>query len=528
MSLMQGPAGHRKRTSSAVNQDEKQPGGRQPLAHEEESALLDALFESAPVGIGFWDTELRFRRLNRQLAEINGLSPEAHIGRRPDELLPGLDGLDAILARWQEVIATGEPWTDVEVHGHTHAASPKPRTWLESFFPVHINGETIGLGAVVQDITRRKEAERALQTSDRHKDEFLAVLSHELRNPLAPMRMALELLKRGGAHDPEIVDEMLPMMDRQLTHLTRLVDDLLQLSRIKQGTLQLEKARFDVREAVRAAVEQARPLIAERNHELTVQLPGSELLVDGDSERLTEVLANLLSNAAKYTESGGAIGIRTNVEQDQIVIRVKDSGQGIPAEHVESIFQLFGRLPDQALRDGGSGLGIGLAISRQLIEMHEGTLSVESGGLRQGSEFIVRLPKAGEESVAADKRREVAEDGPVRRVLVVDDNTDFAVSLRMVLESKGHLVEMAHDGQSALDRLSQFEAEVVLLDIGMPGMSGLEVGRRMRRLADGRAIRIIAVTGWGQPEDRRRTAEAGFDAHLTKPIDLAQLCDIVR
>lgn len=512
-----------------MSEDEKQTDGLEPLPYAESSALLDALFDCAPVGIGFWDTELRFRRLNAELAEINGLPAEAHIGRRPDELLPGLEGLDGILERWQEVIATGEPWTDVEIHGRTRSPSAEPRTWLESFFPVKLHGSTIGLGAVVQDITRRKQAERALQEVDRRKDEFLAILSHELRNPLAPLRMGLELLKRGAAEEPGLLDEMLPMMDRQLTHLTRLVDDLLQVSRIKQGSLQLEIGRMDLREPVRAAVEQVSPLIAARNHELTVQLPDYELLVDGDFERLTQVVANLLGNAAKYTEPGGTIRISAALEENQAVIRVDDSGRGIPSEHVESIFQLFGRSPDHGPKGDGGGLGIGLTISRQLIEMHGGTLSAESGGLGQGSEFIVRLPKAGGETpVPGSGRRNVAEAGPVRRVLVVDDNIDFAESLRMMLELKDHLVEVAHDGPAALERLPSFKPEVVLLDVGLPGMSGLEVARRIRALADTGAIRIVAITGWSQEEDRRKTAGAGFDAHLTKPVDSAQLFAVME
>jgi CheY-like chemotaxis protein len=313
-------------------------------------------------------------------------------------------------------------------------------------------------------------------------------------------------------------------MRRQIDHLTRLVNDLLDVSRISRGHAELQRAGLDLRESIEDAVEQSRPLIAARGHTLTVELGETPLRTDGDFQRLTQVFGNLLSNAAKYSQPGGEITVRAVQEDDVALVFVKDKGFGIPTARVKEVFEMFSQVPEHRSMVGGGGLGIGLALCRQLVGLHGGSIEARSEGLGLGSEFIVRLPldaAAGAEGeTPADAR---AKDVPRRRVLVVDDNADAAATLRMMLEVQGHDACAAYTGPAALEALEQFDAEVVLLDLGMPQMDGFEVARRIRATPRGGEILLVALTGWGQPEDRRRTAEAGFDEHLTKPVDAARL-----
>jgi signal transduction histidine kinase/CheY-like chemotaxis protein len=381
------------------------------------------------------------------------------------------------------------------------------------------------LARLAADLMERAKTDQALREIDRRKNEFLAVLSHELRNPLAPITTGLELLRRRD-NTPELIDGIHSMMSRQVSHLTRLVNDLLDLSRITRGTIELKRAPLELRVVIEAAIELAKPLIDQRGHELVVEHATRSLPVDGDRERLTQVLSNVLSNAAKYTEPGGKIQLRVSAEASKAVIQIRDSGLGIPVGKLEQVFEMFTQVPEHRARSGGDGLGVGLALSRRLIELHGGSISATSGGLGCGSEFLVRLPLASASGVADGN---VSERSTVpaadRKVLIIEDNMDAANALRVALESFGHTVQIAHDAASGLVKLQEFVPEVLLLDIGLPGMDGYEAARRVRSMPRGKEILIIAVTGWGQKSDRESSRQAGFDAHLTKPVTLDELKD---
>jgi len=368
---------------------------------------------------------------------------------------------------------------------------------------------------------RLEEARHELWESDRAKDEFLAILGHELRNPLAPLSTALQLLKQ-AEKKPELLRNLRLMMDRQLSHLLRLVDDLLDVSRIRRGEIQLRSSPVDLRVVIEVALEQTEALIAERQHELVEQHSDEHLSVIGDLDRLTQVVANLLSNAAKYTSPGGTITLRSEVDDGFVVVRVRDTGFGVPPEQAESIFELFRQVPDHRSRTGGGGLGVGLALSKRLVEMHGGTIRVESEGLHRGSEFIVRLPVSRSERVEAALEGQEA-PVPSRNVLVVDDNVDAADSLCMLLEQMGHDAEAVYDGPTALGRIGQVGPEIVFLDVGMPGMNGVEVARHIRAMPKGDHVLVVALTGWSPSKLGSAARSADFDGYLVKPVALAEL-----
>ena len=373
------------------------------------------------------------------------------------------------------------------------------------------------LGAA-SDITARKEAEHALREADRRKDEFLATLSHELRNPLAPLRNGLHIMRlHDGPPDPRVRD----IMERQLNHLVRLVDDLLEMSRITRGQLELRRERVELATIVRNAVETSHPLVQAGGHRLDVSLPGEALWLDGDPVRLTQVLGNLLNNAAKYTGDGGTIVVSARRDGGAAVISVRDSGYGIRADNLERIFQMFSREGHAGPRSQG-GLGIGLTLARRLIEMHDGTVEARSEGEGRGSEFIVRLPLAGASAPAA--RAEAPQVRlPAIRLLIVDDNEDAGATLGMLLETIGAEVDVATDGASALEIFAARDHAAILLDLGMPEMDGYEVAHALRTRFPERHPRLIALTGRGQPEDRRKAQDAGFHHHLVKPASLDAL-----
>ncbi|MES3003134.1 MAG: ATP-binding protein [Pseudomonadota bacterium] len=351
-----------------------------------------------------------------------------------------------------------------------------------------------------------------LREADRRKDEFIATLSHELRNPLAPLRNALHLIRLQGGAQP-----VHTMMERQVNHLVRLVDDLLEVSRINRGTFELRRERVELAAIVRNAVETSDPLLREAGHTLTVNLPTEPLWLDGDPVRLGQVVSNLLNNAARYTERGGEVTFNARVEDGQAVIGVRDTGRGFDPATAAMMFEMFSR------GDGSTGLGVGLALARSLVEMHGGTIRADSAGVGRGAEFTVKLPlaDAASQSPAPDAHDEAA-IGSIR-ILVVDDNADAAESLQTLLELLGAQAKVAHDGQGAIDLFGAYEPDVVLLDIGMPGMDGYQVARVLRQLDPHRRTTIIALTGWGQEEDRERTRAAGFDHHMVKPVDVDAL-----
>jgi PAS domain S-box-containing protein len=393
------------------------------------------------------------------------------------------------------------------------------------------DGDVVAVAGTTRDITERQAVEQAVRVqaarladSDRAKDEFLATLSHELRNPLAPLRNSIELLRRlgdGGQGTPAIH----AMMERQVNHLVRLVDDLLEVSRISRGTFSLRTERVELADVVRNALETTDALIKGARHDLRVELPEERLWVDGDQVRLAQILANLLNNAANYTEEGGHIVLRAWRDGDSAAISVRDDGLGIDPGSVPRMFEMFSRGNRYSGRSQ-AGLGIGLALSRRLAEMHHGTLDAHSEGPGKGSEFVLRVPLA----VAAAMPGPVESDSPRLdgiRVLVVDDNHDAADSICMILDVLGAEVAVARDGKEALALFPSFDPAVVLLDIGMPGMNGYEVARAIRtRFPESHAM-LVALTGWGHDDDRQRAREAGFNHHLVKPAEIGALMQLL-
>lgn len=361
-----------------------------------------------------------------------------------------------------------------------------------------------------------------LRTADHRKDEFLAVLAHELRNPLAPIRNAMYILK-AGRDNPVLVEQSREMAERQVFHLTRLVDDLLDVSRIMRGKIELRRERMELVNLIARAVETARPAIDTEHHELTVDLPSEQVWLEADAVRLAQVVSNILLNAAKYTPAGGKIHLSVNREGRDVVISVRDNGIGMDAETLPRIFEMFMQVAPNEARSQG-GLGIGLTLVRNLVEMHNGRVEARSAGLNQGSEFIVRLPAVRDDDGETHESREAKKKSSLvlvspRKILVVDDNIDAALSLAMLLRLDGHTVRVAHSGEEGIAAIAEDPPEFVLLDIGMPGMDGHAVARHLQSLPGREKMVLVALTGWGQEQDRQRSKLAGFDHHLTKPVE---------
>jgi signal transduction histidine kinase/ActR/RegA family two-component response regulator len=375
--------------------------------------------------------------------------------------------------------------------------------------------QALALRQAHEELARQAEQ---LREADRRKDEFLATLAHELRNPLAPLRTGLDVLKT--APGTEAAGRAREMMDRQLGHMVRLIDDLLDISRITLGKLILKPERLTLRSVIDAAVEASRPAIDAAHHLLLVSLPDAPIWLEADRTRLAQVVGNLLNNAAKYTPRGGRLEVRARREGNDAVIEVQDSGIGIPPETISEAFQLFSQL-NRTLDRAQGGLGIGLALVRKLLDAHGGTIEAKSEGLGRGCTFTVRVPALPEAPVATSARPgEAPTLQQAQRVLVVDDNYDAADSLSMLLEALGHQTRTAHSGPEAVVAAEEFLPDLIFLDIGLPGLSGYEVARRLRKRAEIASAMLVALTGWGKEEDRRKALEAGFDVHLTKPVDL--------
>ena len=394
-------------------------------------------------------------------------------------------------------------------------------------------GQPVALATVSQDITARKSMEDNLRSlaaelseADRRKDEFLATLAHELRNPLAAISNAVQVLRHGG-RDSKTVDSASEMLERQVGQVSRLVDDLLDMSRITQGKIELRKDHVELTPILDQAVETARALLESRHHDLTVTLPSGPIYLRADAARLAQVVGNLLSNASKFTDDGGHIGLAVEREGKNVVIRVRDTGIGIAAADLPRLFDMFTQV-DTSLERSRDGLGIGLTLVRALVEMHGGAVEARSAGLGQGSEFVVRLPTVAEAPKPGPRPTKGATARPVRRrVLIVDDNQDGAESLAVLLQLGGHETHTAHDGQQAIEDAERLRPDIVLLDIGLPRLNGYEVCRRIREQPWGKELSMVAVTGWGQQEDRRRSQEAGFDTHIVKPVEPEALMDLL-
>jgi signal transduction histidine kinase len=367
-------------------------------------------------------------------------------------------------------------------------------------------------------VARHVLVRQALAEADRRKDEFLATLAHELRNPLAPIRNMLELMKLAG-EDGKLRERARATMERQLSHMVRLIDDLLDVSRISRGKLELKRERVELAPVVYQAVEACRPHAASARHEINVTLPPEPIYLNADPVRLAQVFGNLLNNACKYTDPGGKIWLKAERQEGDVVVRIRDTGIGIPPDKLVGIFEMFAQV-DRTLERSQGGLGIGLTLAKRLVEMHAGTVTAHSEGLGRGSEFVVRLPLLLAPPRAEEDPESAAQDPTAgRRILIVDDNQDSAMSLAMLLEVSGHEARTAFDGLQAVDAAAEFRPDVVLMDLGMPKLNGYDAAVRIRQQPWGERMILVAVTGWGQEEDRRRTTEAGFDGHLVKPVD---------
>ena len=466
---------------------------------------------------------------------IESFNPAAEktFGYQPDEVLhqnvkilmpdPYHSEHDGYIANYQrtgerKIIGIGR-----EVIGRRKDGSTFPMELAVSEF--HIGGRRFFTG-IVRDITERKKLEDQLRQrvddlaqADRQKNEFLAMLGHELRNPLGPMRNALYLLKTARS-DATVFDEAQGLIERQLQQLVRLVDDLLDVSRIIRARIELRRDRMDLAEAIQRAVETAQPVIDANGHILDVSFPNQPVFVTGDLIRLAQVISNLLANAAKYSTKPGRIRITLTQEDAEAVVVVADQGEGIPPDLLPRVFELFVQ-GDHPLARSQGGLGIGLTLVKRLVEMHGGQVSAHSPGKGLGSEFALRLPALAPAPLPVPRHEAVAApvDGEARRVLVVDDNVDAANSIGQVLQLFGHKVRCVYDGPSALLAAEEFRPSIIVLDIGLPGMDGYEVARRLRNMAAFDSIPIVALTGYGQDEDRGRSREAGFNEHLAKPVD---------
>ncbi len=381
------------------------------------------------------------------------------------------------------------------------------------------------------DISGRKRFEAEQREAIQRKDEFLAVLAHELRNPMAPLRTGLSVLQLANG-DPDTTARMLPLLQRQVDHMVRLVDDLLEVSRVSGGKVDLRLEPVDVSMALRGAVETSRPLIDAGHHRLLLDLPGEPLTVNADPVRLSQIISNLLNNSAKYTDQGGRIELRAERDGSDVLIIVQDNGRGIAPDMLPRIFDLFAQSPQTAGMSQG-GIGIGLTLVRSLVEMQGGRVEAHSAGLGQGALFSVRLPllqarQAGQPQPPAAEQLQAQAAMARKRVLVVDDNIDAAEGLQLLLDLLGMEVRMAHDGASGLAAAAAFAPDLVLLDIAMPGMDGFELARRLRAAHGAQCPRLVVVSGWGQPDDRQRSQDAGVDAHLVKPVGLEQLQEVLR
>jgi PAS domain S-box-containing protein len=389
-----------------------------------------------------------------------------------------------------------------------------------------VSGEVVGTIIEVRNITKRKAIEQALLEADRRKDEFIATLAHELRNPLAPISNLLAAIK-GAETNAELVRDARATIERQVAKMVRLVDDLLDVSRISRNTIELKKQPVELRAAFDDVLVVCSPIIEQHGHSLDLKIPQEPIYVNADAARISQVLCNLVNNACKFTPNGGRITVTAELRDDDVYIVVKDSGVGIPRDQIDRIFEMFAQVRGP-LSDARGGLGIGLALAKRLIEMHGGSIAVRSDGEWMGTEFTVRMPVMKNVPAESPRAETQAELPAGRRVLVVDDNFDSAESMAMLLTMSGNKCAMAHDGGSAIKLAEEFLPEVILLDIGLPEMDGYEVCEKIRQQPWGETVQIIAMTGWGQAEDRQRSKAAGFNDHLVKPIEIAKLSRVMN
>lgn len=489
---------------------------------------LAEFFENANVGLHWVGPDGIILRANQAELDLLGYSREEYVGRHIAEFHVDQPVIDTILA----CLTAGESLHEYPARMRCKDGSMRDVLINSSGF--FENGKFIHSRCFTHDITERKRAEQKLADANRRKDEFLATLSHELRNPLAPIRNAVQILNTISPATPTL-EWCRDLIDKQVSQMARLMEDLLDLTRITRGTLELRKQPADLTAVIDGAIETSRPLIEAGGHKLTIDVPTQTMMLDGDPTRLIQVFANLLNNAAKYMEADGRIHIKAGLvrraEQDglqEVVISIKDSGIGIAPELLPHLFDMFFQADRSKERHYG-GLGIGLTLARHIVELHGGRIEIKSEGLGKGSEFVVRLPVAKEsaerdqDSVSAGKDTNPRSRRLSRSVLVVDDNKNQVESIAMLLKILGCEVRAAHDGISALEALKEFVPEFALIDIGLPGIDGFEIARRIRKIDEFKNIVLIAQTGWGREEDRAESRQAGFDYHLVKPLDFQLL-----
>jgi PAS domain S-box-containing protein len=491
---------------------------------EEAQARLVAVIASSDDSIISMTLDGVVLSWNRGAEHMYGYTPQEVIGSTTQALIPPdrFDEERSILAR----IRRGERIEHFET-----IRKRKDGTYFDVSIAVSpiedSRGRIIGASKITRDITQSKRIEAALRETDRRKDEFLATLAHELRNPLAPIRQAALISESHNATDAQRRWSH-NVISRQVHHMSLLLDDLLDISRITRGTLELRRENTELADLLEAAVETARPIIDAKGHTFRIEAPDESVQFLADPLRLAQILSNLLTNAAKYTDPGGEIQLRVECDQQNIVFVVNDTGIGIPAGDLHNIFDMFSQVKSTTDRSEG-GLGIGLSLTKGLVELHGGHIEARSAGPGLGSEFIVRLRR--QESAALRPEEKTApgkEQGASRRVLIADDNQDAAESLGMLLEIEGHEVRVVHDGRAALSAFADFKPDAALLDIGMPQLSGYEVARIVRENLQQRSAVLIALTGWGQDRDKEQALAAGFNHHFTKPVEPAQINEILR
>jgi signal transduction histidine kinase/ActR/RegA family two-component response regulator len=477
---------------------------------------LQLVADSMAAPVARCGRDLRYLWVSHPYAQGLHRDAEDIVGRPIEEVI-GHEAFRRLLPHFERVLAGHE----VRYEDQVDFQGIGPR-WIQAVYTPTYDERDVpdGWVAVVIDVDERKRNEDALKQADRQKDEFLATLAHELRNPLAPVRNATQILRIKGPFTPEI-EWARDVIDRQMQHMTRLVDDLMDVSRITRNRVELRRERVALARILHGAVETSRPLIDAMGHALTVNLPADPIELEADVTRLAQVFSNLLNNAAKFTERGGRIVVTAERQGSDVVVTVSDNGIGLPNDMLTSIFDLFTQV-DRSLERSRAGLGIGLTMVKRLVEMHGGSVTASSEGLGRGSTFVVRLPVP---IALATWTAESASEGPLhaesagRRVLVVDDNDDAATSLSLLLGSLGYETRTAGDGEAALRVAEDFRPDAMLLDIGLPRLNGYDVARALRARPWGKDVTLIAVTGWGQAEDRQRTMAAGFDEHMVKPVD---------
>jgi PAS domain S-box-containing protein len=490
--------------------------------------LLAAIVESSDDAIVSKSLEGTIQSWNAAAERLFGYRAEEAIGKHISLVIP-----PDRLAEEDTIIATLTAGRRIE-HFETERVHKQGRRVHVSLTisPIHDDsGRVVGASKIVRDITARKlaEAEREkltadLRVADQRKNEFIATLAHELRNPLAPISNMLEVLKHEDT-DPAARRQAREVMERQLRQLVRLVDDLLDLNRITHNRLELRQDEVELAPVIQQAIEASRPLAAASDQRISVSLPAGPVWLRADPARLAQVFGNLFNNASRYSPAGATITVSARAEADDVVVSVRDNGIGIPPDKLEEIFDMFMQL-DRTHAQAQGGLGIGLTLAKRLVQMHGGTIEARSEGAGLGSEFLVRLPVVKAPAASAQPARGPL-DAAARRVLVVDDNADAAMSLAMLLQIAGNETHVVHDGLAALDAAREFRPNVMLLDIGMPKLDGYEVCRRLRSQPWGAEIFVIALTGWGQEDDRRKSAAAGFDGHLVKPIEPEMLSNLL-